>query len=92
MNTYDIVDPDTFKNYAPIVRQLLGNYGAKVIASDTSAVVLEGKARTMNAIIQFPSMEAAMQCYNDPAYQEAKEIRHRSTANGTMVIVKEFVS
>ena len=42
------------------------------------------------AIIRFPSREAALGLYNDPAYQEGKRIRHESTSNGTMLIVEEF--
>ena len=44
----------------------------------------------MNAIIRFPSKEAALELYNDPAYQEAKRIRQASTNNVSMVLVEEF--
>lgn len=44
----------------------------------------------MNAIIRFPSKEAALGLYHDPDYQEAKRIRQGSTANCTMVLVEEF--
>jgi uncharacterized protein (DUF1330 family) len=44
----------------------------------------------MNAIIKFPSEEAALQCYNDPEYEPLKALRQRTTANATMIIVKEF--
>ena len=76
IGTYDIDHMEEFKNYPPKVAQLLVKYGAQVLASDVEAVTLEGKARTMNAIIKFPSMEAAMGMYNDPEYQEqADELR-----------------
>jgi uncharacterized protein (DUF1330 family) len=44
----------------------------------------------MNAIIRFPSKEAALGLYNDPAYQEAKRLRQASTTNISMVLVEEF--
>ena len=90
MNSYDIVDMEEFKNYGPKVRPLLQKYGAEVLASDTAAIAFEGNARTMNAIIRFPSEEAAVNCYNDPEYEEIKKIRLRSTTNCTMVLVKQF--
>jgi uncharacterized protein (DUF1330 family) len=90
INSYDIVDAEAFKAYPPKVAVLLQKYGAEVIASDVEPIVLEGKARTMNAIIKFPSPEAALACYNDPEYQSVKEIRLRSTTNCTMVLVKQF--
>ena len=63
-----------------------------MLASDTSAFLVEGTARAMNAIIRFPSKEAALGLYNDPDYQEAKRIRQASTRNISMVLVEEFQS
>jgi uncharacterized protein (DUF1330 family) len=90
IGTYDIVDPNEFEKYPPLVLALLPKYGGVVLASDTSAVLVEGSARTMNAIIRFPSKEAALGLYNDSAYQEAKRIRQASTKNVSMVLVEEF--
>jgi uncharacterized protein (DUF1330 family) len=91
IGAYDIDDLDAFKQYPPIVARLLPRYGGQVLASDTAAYAVEGRARKMNAIIRFPSKEAVLALYNDPDYQEAKRIRQRSTSNCTMVIVEEFV-
>jgi uncharacterized protein (DUF1330 family) len=91
IGTYDIHDPEQFKQYPPVVMALLPKYGGKVLASDTAAYVVEGTGRTMNAIIKFPSREAALGLYNDPDYQEAKRIRQNSAHNISMVIVEEFV-
>jgi uncharacterized protein (DUF1330 family) len=90
IGVYDIVDPESFKQYPPRVAALLPKYGGQVLASDTSAVILEGERRTMNAIIRFPSKEAALGLYNDPEYQEAKRIRQAATRNITMVLAAEF--
>ena len=65
IGSYDIVDPSEFQKYPPIVMALLPKYGGVLLASDTSAFLVEGTARTMNAIIRFPSKEAALGLYND---------------------------
>jgi uncharacterized protein (DUF1330 family) len=90
IGTYDIVDPNEFQKYPPIVLALLPKYGGQVLASDTAGLLVEGSMRTMNAIIRFPSKEAALGLYNDPDYQEAKRIRQASTRNVSMVVVDEF--
>jgi uncharacterized protein (DUF1330 family) len=90
VNSYDIHDFDTYKEYPPQVRPLLIKYGAKVLAMETNPRALEGEAKTMNAIIEFPSEEAVNDFYNDPAYQAFIDLRHRSAANCTMVVLKEF--
>jgi uncharacterized protein (DUF1330 family) len=91
IGTYDIVDTELFKQYPPRVAALLPKYGGQVLASDTAAHAVEGKTRTMNAIIRFPSKQAALGLYDDPEYQEAKRIRQASTTNVTMVLVAALV-
>jgi uncharacterized protein (DUF1330 family) len=90
IGSYDIVDPTEFQKYPPVVMSLLPKYGGEVLASDTAALLVEGQARTMNAIIRFPSKQAALALYNDPEYQEAKRTRQRATANVSMVLVEAF--
>ena len=90
MNSYDIVDEEQFSKYPPLVIPLLKRYGAEVVAADVDGIVIEGKPKKMNAIIRFPSVDAALKCYSDPEYQPMKEIRINSTANCTVVLVKEF--
>ena len=90
VGSYDIVDSIEFQKYPPVVLSLLPKYDGVVLASDTEAFVVEGTSRTMNAIIRFPSREAALALYNDPAYQEAKRLRQASTTNISMVLVDEY--
>lgn len=87
IGTYDIHDSATFAAYPPGVAALLPRYGGELLAADTQPRVVEGTARTMNAIIAFPSFEAALGLYNDPVYQPLKRLRHASTSNATMVLV-----
>ena len=90
IGSYDVIDPSEFQKYPPLVLALLPKYGGEVLASDLSALLVEGTTRTMNAIIRFPSKAAVLGLYNDPDYQEAKRIRQASTANVSMVVVDEF--
>jgi len=86
---YDIVDTQAFAKYPPAVMALLPKHGGEVLASGLEAFVVEGEARAMNAIIRFPSREAALALYDDPEYQEAKRIRQASTTNVSMVLVDD---
>jgi len=91
VNAYDINDFETFKEYPPRVRLLLKKYGAAVLAMETNPKALEGTPRTMNAIIEFPSEGAVDNFYNDPEYQSFIDLRHKSTSNCTMIMLKQFV-
>jgi len=90
VNAYDIHDLETFKDYPPRVAPLLLKFGAKILAMDTNPEALEGRPKTMNAIVEFPSEEAVRNFYNDPEYQSFIHLRHNSTSNCTMIILKQF--
>ncbi len=90
VNAYDIHNFEMFKNYPPQVKTLLEKYGAKVLAMEVNPKTLEGVAKTMNAIVEFPSEEAVNKFYNDPDYQAIIDLRHKSTSNCTMVMLKQF--
>jgi uncharacterized protein (DUF1330 family) len=90
IGSYDIHDAAAFAAYPPGVLALLPKYGGSVCASDTEARLVEGVARTMNAIIEFPSIDAALGLYHDPAYQSLKRIRQAATSNTSMVLVKRW--
>ena len=92
VNAYDIHDSDTFKDYPPRVAPLLQKHGAKLLAMETNPKTLEGKAKAMNAIVEFPSEEAVHTFYNDPEYQSIIHLRHNSTSNCTMIILNQFVN
>jgi uncharacterized protein (DUF1330 family) len=49
--------------------------------------VLEGKARARNVIIEFPSMDEALACYNSPEYTAARAIR-QTVSQGEFVLVE----
>ncbi len=90
VNAYDIYDPEMFKDYPPRVAPLLQKHGAKLLAMETNPKALEGKPKTMNAIVEFPSEEAVHKFYDDPEYQTFIHLRHNSTSNCTMIILKQF--
>jgi uncharacterized protein (DUF1330 family) len=91
IGTYDIHDPATFAAYPPGVVALLPKYGGRVLASDTDARLVEGTRRSMNAIIEFPSVEAALGLYADPAYEPLKRIRQKSTGQASLVLARALV-
>jgi uncharacterized protein (DUF1330 family) len=86
--SYNIDDPEMFAKYPPLAIAIINKYGGKVLATDTEALNIEGKGKMMNVIVQFPSREAALNCYNDPEYKEVKKLRINATSETTMVLAK----
>lgn len=90
--SYDIEDPEGYEGYVPGVVPLLQKHGAEILVADYEAHSLEGQARGVNVVLRFASEEAARNWYDDPDYGPIKQIRLDSSANGTVVVAKEFVA
>jgi uncharacterized protein (DUF1330 family) len=83
----DVSDPETYKKYVETGKPAFERHGARFLARGGKTEVLEGKARARNVIIEFPSMEEALACYNSPEYQAASKIR-QGVSEGEFVLVE----
>ena len=70
---------------------MLQKHNAEILVASYDAEELEGEARGVNVVLRVESEEAAMAWYNDPDYGPVKKIRGDSSANGTVVLAKQFV-
>ncbi|MEJ8309502.1 DUF1330 domain-containing protein [Agrobacterium larrymoorei] len=83
----DVRDAERYKDYVSTAKPAFERYGAKFIARGGAFTELEGQARARNVIIEFPSMQHAVDCYNSEEYQAAAKIR-QDVADAEMVVVE----
>jgi len=83
----DVRDPERYKDYVSTAKPAFERFGANFLARGGQFVELEGKARARNVVIEFPSIQAAVDCYNSPEYQAAAKIR-KECADAEMVVVE----
>ncbi|MBB6507986.1 uncharacterized protein (DUF1330 family) [Rhizobium soli] len=83
----DVRDAERYKDYVVAAKPAFEEYGANFLARGGAMTELEGAARGRNVVIEFPSMQAAVDCYNSPAYQIAAKIRQEA-ADAEMVVVE----
>ena len=83
----DVRDPEGYKGYVAAAKTAFEKHGAKFLARGGAFEVLEGSARARNVVIEFPSMQAAHDCYHSPDYQVAKAIRQQF-ADAEMILVE----
>lgn len=84
-----INDMDGLYRYRDANRATMNRYGAKFIIMHGQQEIPEGTARENWTVVEFPSYQAALDCYNDPDYQAAAKIRH-SVAEGNQSIVEGY--
>jgi uncharacterized protein (DUF1330 family) len=70
-----VTDPDQYKHYATAAPEAFKKFGASILARGGAFEQMEGEGRPRNVVIEFPSLQAAIDCYNSPEYQSAKAKR-----------------
>mgnify|MGYP003700745439 CR=1 FL=1 len=85
----DVRDPERYKDYVATAKPAFERYGANFLARGGTYEAMEGRERARNVVIEFPSLQAAKECYNSPEYQAAKAIRV-TVADAEMVIVEGY--
>ncbi|GAB4564718.1 MAG: DUF1330 domain-containing protein [Rhizobacter sp.] len=71
----DITDPEQYKVYVTANAVPFAKYGARFLARAGQHQVLEGTTRARNVVIEFPSYQAALDCWHSPEYQAAMKFR-----------------
>ena len=70
-----VSNPDQYKFYATDAGIAFKKYKATILARGGSHHIMEGSGRPRNVVIEFPSLQAAIDCYNSEEYQSAKAKR-----------------
>ncbi|WP_422373958.1 DUF1330 domain-containing protein [Roseibium sp.] len=83
----DVRDPDGYPAYVETAKPAFERFGANFLARGGKTNAIEGTGRARNVVIEFPSYQHAVDCYNSPEYQEAVKIRQK-VADGEIVIVE----
>src|SRR5438046_10499798 len=74
-------DPAEYRKYADRVPAILAKYGAKVLTRGGRYQILEGPERLNRfVVIEFPTCEQGVACFNSQEYKEAAELRARTKA------------
>lgn len=71
----DVIDKEKFGEYLKRTPAAISKYGGTVLVRAGTHEVVEGASRSRNTIIEFPSYQMALACWNSEKYQEAKKYR-----------------
>jgi uncharacterized protein (DUF1330 family) len=85
----DVADMDVYKQYVAANAKPFAEFGARFVVRAGAFEVAEGSARSRNVVIEFPSYQAALDCYRSPAYQAAVANR-APVSDGDLVIIEGY--
>ena len=85
----DIADPEQYQRYIAANAAPFRKHGARFLVRGGAYENPEGTSRARNAVIEFPSYQAAVECWHSPEYQAALKIR-APVSTADLVIVEGY--
>lgn len=85
----DVDDMEAYKNYIAANAEPFAAYGARFLVRGGDRTTAEGQARARTVVIEFPSYEQALACYESEGYQRAKAVRD-PVSTGDLVIIRGY--
>ena len=71
----DIDDTEQYKKYVSANAEAFRKFGARFLVRAGHFEAVEGASRSRNVVIEFPSYQAALDCWHSPDYQAAMQFR-----------------
>jgi uncharacterized protein (DUF1330 family) len=85
----DITDPVRYKDYITANAKPLAKFGGHFLVRGGAFEKPEGGSRARNAVIEFPSYQAALDCWKSPEYQHAITLR-QPVSTADLVIIEGY--
>ena len=85
----DVTDPEAYKEYVAANAAAFAKYGARFLVRGGRFEAKEGAARERNVVIEFPSFEAALACYDSPEYAAPLAMR-RAASEADILIIEGY--
>ena len=85
----DVTDPEKYKTYITANAAAFAKYGARFLVRSGAYEVVEGTARSRNVVIEFPSYQAALDCWNSAEYQAARD-RRLGAATADVIVIEGY--
>jgi len=82
----NVLDSDLLGAYASAATPIILKHGGIFIARGGSYEQLEGQDHTRNVVAQFPSLQAAHDCYHSEGYQAAIKLGEGGFERSLMIV------
>ncbi|MCC6983352.1 MAG: DUF1330 domain-containing protein [Bauldia sp.] len=82
----DITDQEKYDAYRALNGAAFKRYGGYFLVRGGKFETLSGESRSRNVVLEFPSYQAALDCYHSPEYARALEARGGGVVIDTVVI------
>ena len=85
----DVSDEKGYEPYRAANPAIFRKFGGRFIVRGGPFENPEGASRSRNVVIEFPSYQAALDCWDSPEYQAAIKLR-QAVSTGDVVIIEGY--
>lgn len=82
----DVTNPQEFQQYVKANVTALKQHGARFLVRGGQYLNPEGTHRERNTVVEFPSYQAAVECWNSVEYQDARTLRSNASVMDLVII------
>jgi uncharacterized protein (DUF1330 family) len=85
----DVADLEKYKAYVIANAEPLNKHGARFLVRGGKFENPEGTSRSRNVVLEFPTYQAALDCWHSPEYQVALKLR-QPVSTGDLIIIEGY--
>ncbi|MCF3936426.1 DUF1330 domain-containing protein [Acuticoccus sp. M5D2P5] len=85
----DVADEEGYKEYIALNAEPIAAHGGRFLVRGGTFQSVEGTKRQRNVVIEFPSYQAALDCWNSDGYQAAVAVR-RKYSQGDFIVIEGY--
>jgi uncharacterized protein (DUF1330 family) len=85
----DVSNPEAYKNYVAANGVAFAKFGGRFLVRGGAFEAVLGSSRARNVVIEFPSYDQALACWNSPEYQAARA-RQEGGAEIDLIVIEGY--
>lgn len=82
----NVTNTDAYAEYGKLAGPAIAKHGGKFLARGGKTKTLEGPEHARVVVVEFPSYEAALKCYNSAEYHAAHEKQNGAAARNITIV------
>ncbi len=85
----NVKNADGYKQYVGMLPDIFRKFGGRYVTRGGAIEVMEGQSHPRLVIIEFPSYQAALECYRSPDYAKAIAVR-QAAADANLIVAEGY--
>lgn len=85
----DVRDQESYKDYVAANGAAFAKFGGRFLVRGGTMETVAGSSRARNVVLEFPSYQAALDCWHSPEYQAAKA-KQKGGADMDLIVIEGY--